>query len=311
MAIQLVYETHATTTDNEAGIAAGWLPGALSPTGYRQARHLGDRRRDDGIAAVFTSNLYRAVATARIAFTGTTLPIHQDPRLRECNYGRLNGCPQAVLASLRGRHIDEPFPGGQSYRDVLAATDDFLTDLATQWDGSRVLLIAHSANRWALDCLLTGAHLEDLVQAPAHWQPGWEYTLPSTTCHRRNPANLPGQVRTLLFAPSCDLAARYACHSTPVRPHKSPSLVVGIRRHSQFRTALERDKQIPSASYLSRSNSILYEVHQLDGSRTWGFRIKQHQIPTGRLDACICLHTNLVILVGEKRESRIETDACD
>ncbi|MFJ3941838.1 histidine phosphatase family protein [Streptomyces parvus] len=176
--IRLIYETHATTTDNEAGIATGWLPGVLSPTGRRQAQELGDRRRNDGIAAVFTSDLHRAVDTARIAFEGTTVPIHHDARLRECNYGRLNGRPQAALASLRSRHIDEPFPGGQSYREVLAATEDFLIDLRTRWDGSRILLIAHSANRWALDCLLTGTDLEDLVQAPARWQPGWEYTVP-------------------------------------------------------------------------------------------------------------------------------------
>ncbi|MER5501922.1 histidine phosphatase family protein [Streptomyces sp. NPDC002561] len=180
MSIRLVYETHATTTDNEAGIATGWLPGVLSPAGRRQARELGDRRRNDGIAAVFTSDLNRAVDTARIAFADTTVPIHKDRRLRECNYGRLNGRPQTALAPLRSRHIDEPFPGGQSYREVLAATEDFLSDLATRWDGSRILLIAHSANRWALDCLLTGADLDGLVQAPARWQPGREYTVPPT-----------------------------------------------------------------------------------------------------------------------------------
>ncbi|MEU6854318.1 histidine phosphatase family protein [Actinacidiphila alni] len=175
--IRLVYETHATTTDNEAGIATGWLPGALSAAGRRQAGELGGRRRDDGIAAVYTSDLHRAVETARIAFAGTALPVHHDPRLRECNYGRLNGCPQEVLAPLRARSVDEPFPGGQSYREVLAATEDFLTDLAARWAGHRILLIAHSANRWALDCLLAGGRLEDLVRAPARWQPGWEYTL--------------------------------------------------------------------------------------------------------------------------------------
>ncbi|MDB1086754.1 histidine phosphatase family protein [Streptomyces sp. ACA25] len=67
--------------------------------------------------------------TARIAFEGTTMPTHQDHRLRECDYGHLNGCPQEVLAALRSRHMDVPFPGGQSYRDVVRATGDFLTDL--------------------------------------------------------------------------------------------------------------------------------------------------------------------------------------
>ncbi|MFD5059471.1 histidine phosphatase family protein [Streptomyces sp. NPDC058394] len=179
MSIEIVYETHATTADNESGIATGWLPGTLSATGRLQARELGRRRRDDGIAAVFTSDLDRAVETAQIAFADTPLPIHQDPRLRECNYGELNGRPVTLVEAQRARHIDEPFPGGQSYRDVQAATDDFLRDLAADREGTRVLVIAHSANRWALDCLLTGAHWQALVEAPSPWQPGWEYTLPT------------------------------------------------------------------------------------------------------------------------------------
>ncbi|WP_433892068.1 histidine phosphatase family protein [Streptomyces sp. CA-111067] len=179
MAVEIVYETHATTTDNEAGIATDRLPGLLSPQGRRQAAELGARRRPQGFAAVFTSDLHRAVETARIAFPDGRPPVHQDSRLRECDYGELNGQPVALIARQRVHRIDEPFPGGQSYRQVVAATDAFLHDLAARWDGRRVLVIAHSANRWALDCLLGGAALHDLVQAPPAWQPGWNYTLPA------------------------------------------------------------------------------------------------------------------------------------
>ncbi|MFC5196916.1 MULTISPECIES: histidine phosphatase family protein [Streptomyces] len=179
MAVEIIYETHATTTDNQAGIATGWLPGRLSELGRRQAGELGERRRGDALAAVFTSDLHRAVETARIAFPGGKPAIHQDIRLRECNYGDLNGTSAILIAAQRARRIDEPFPGGQSYRQVLAATDAFLHDLATDWDGCRILLIAHSANRWALDCLLTGASLDDLLEAPPAWRPGWRYALPA------------------------------------------------------------------------------------------------------------------------------------
>ena len=48
--IELVYETHSTSTHNEAGIATGWLDGELSESGRRQAEELGARRRDDGLA---------------------------------------------------------------------------------------------------------------------------------------------------------------------------------------------------------------------------------------------------------------------
>ncbi|QKW51732.1 histidine phosphatase family protein [Streptomyces buecherae] len=179
MAVDIVYETHSLTEDNENGIATGWLPGKLSERGRLLAAELGARRRATGLAAVFTSDLHRAVETARIAFADTAIPIHQDPRLRECDYGQLNGCPVAVLAGERARHIDDPYPGGQSYRQVIQATSDFLHDLAAGWNGQRVLLIAHSANKWALDCLLTGAAIEDLVDAPFGWREGWHYTLPA------------------------------------------------------------------------------------------------------------------------------------
>ena len=66
----------------------GLEPGrALRRPGREQARQLGDRRRDDGIAVVFTSDLRRAVETAEIAFAGSPLPVVHDRRLRECNYG--------------------------------------------------------------------------------------------------------------------------------------------------------------------------------------------------------------------------------
>jgi broad specificity phosphatase PhoE len=181
VAVAIVYETHATTEDNERGISTGWLHGRLSALGRRQAVELGLRRGGDGFAAVFTSDLHRAEETARIAFAGTGLPIHRDRRLRECDYGDLNGHPVEELAPLRVKHIDRPFPGGQSYRQVIDATRDLLHDLASGFDGQRVVLIAHTANLWALQVLFAGARIEELVAAPFAWQPGWDFTVSSSS----------------------------------------------------------------------------------------------------------------------------------
>lgn len=178
MAVTIIYETHSTTTDNEQEIATGWLPGRLSVTGREQARELGERRRGDNLAAVFASDLARAMETATIAFGDTDIPIFWDERLRECNYGSLNGMPVRRLTGERSSHIDEPWPDGQSYRDVVNQTRHFLRDLVLQWAGKTVVIIAHSANRWALDHLFHWVALEDLVDAPFAWQEGWRYELP-------------------------------------------------------------------------------------------------------------------------------------
>jgi len=175
--IELVYETHSTSTHNEAGIATGWLDGELSEVGRRQAEELGARRRGDGLAVVYTSDLKRAIETADIAFAESDLPRRQDPRLRECNYGELNGRPVGEIDALKPTRVEEPYPGGESYRQVVDRTRDFLADLLAEHDGARVLVIAHAANRWSLQHLLLGEPLEELIVAPFDWQEGWEYAL--------------------------------------------------------------------------------------------------------------------------------------
>jgi broad specificity phosphatase PhoE len=177
--VELVFETHSITVDNQRGIATGWNDGRLSERGRGLGAGLGERRRNHGVDAIFSSDLGRAVETAEIAFAGSDIPVHLDARLRECNYGEWNGMPVARLAAERRHRIREPFPGGESYLDVVDRVADFLADLARDWEGRRVLVVGHSATRWALDHLLAGVPLEDLVDAPFEWREGWEFLLPT------------------------------------------------------------------------------------------------------------------------------------
>jgi broad specificity phosphatase PhoE len=109
VSIEVVFETHSLTTDNENGVATGWLDGHLSETGRRLAAELGARRRGETLAAVFTSDLGRAVETTKIAFGGSGVPTYEDQRLRECNYGSLNGMPVTRLDEERLRLVASPF----------------------------------------------------------------------------------------------------------------------------------------------------------------------------------------------------------
>jgi broad specificity phosphatase PhoE len=126
---------------------------------------------------VFTSDLRRAVETAELAFADSAIAIYRDARLRECNYGELNGLPGDLVAAEQADHIDVPFVGGESYAEAVERVRSFLYDLAKAWDGSRVLVIGHAATRWALDHLLLGVPLADGVGAPFEWQEGWEYVV--------------------------------------------------------------------------------------------------------------------------------------
>jgi 2,3-bisphosphoglycerate-dependent phosphoglycerate mutase len=174
--VEIVYETHAWTEDNQRGTATGWLPGRLHPRGRELAAELGRRRRDDGISAVFASDLARSVETVEVALGGTDLPVLLDWRLRECDYGRLNGAPITELGDKR-RYLDEPYPGGESWRQAVERVAGFLADLPGRWADQRVLVIGHVATRFGLDHKINGVPVEQLVVADFAWREGWEYRL--------------------------------------------------------------------------------------------------------------------------------------
>jgi 2,3-bisphosphoglycerate-dependent phosphoglycerate mutase len=175
----IVFETHAPSEDNERGRASGWSHSRLSDRGRVLARELGERRRDDDIAVVFSSDLRRAVETTTIAFPSDDPPVLLDWRLRECDYGQLNGAAAADHVRDRPRHVDEPYPGGESWRQAAARVARWLDDLSPRWTGARVLVVGHVATRWALDHRLRGVPLEAVVAEDFAWQEGWEYELPA------------------------------------------------------------------------------------------------------------------------------------
>ena len=108
MAIELVFETHSITVDNEVGRATGWWPGRLSDQGRALAAGLGERRQDDGIAAVFSSDLGRAAETASVAFGASGIPVLLPSATRTTSSGS--------SSRIRpGRHRAEPdAPRGSS-----------------------------------------------------------------------------------------------------------------------------------------------------------------------------------------------------
>lgn len=172
---RLIFETHATSLDNEAGLASGWFDVALSAAGEQQARLLGARRRDEHLAVVFCSDLSRSFRTAEIAFGDRSLPIVRDARLRECDYGDLTRRPTSEIEQLRLRHLVDPFPNGESYQQVVGRVSEWLGEAMRQCDAGTVLVIGHRATFYALEHLLHCVTLHDAVTSPWTWQPGWTY----------------------------------------------------------------------------------------------------------------------------------------
>jgi len=171
----VLFETHATSLDNESGLASGWFDAALSPTGEDQACALGARHRDDDLAAVFCSDLSRSVRTAEIAFRERGVPIRRDSRLRECHYGAMTRRPAVEIDERRAASVTAPFPDGESYQQVVDRVSAWLAETMAAFRGKTVLVIGHRATFYALEHLVRKVPLGDVATSPWTWRPGWTY----------------------------------------------------------------------------------------------------------------------------------------
>lgn len=175
--VEIIFESHGTTYDNEARLSSGWYDAELSELGKQQAKELGERYKDEHLDVVFCSDLQRSYKTAEIAFAGRDVPIIKDERLRECNYGDLTRHSSEEVESAKAKHVIESFPNGESYEQTAERVRSFLRDLLRDYSGKKVMIIGHRATQYGLERWIKHVPLSQSVIIPFKWQPGWRYTL--------------------------------------------------------------------------------------------------------------------------------------
>ena len=123
--------------------------GSLSHEGRRQARTLGDTLLDRRVAAIWTSDLSRAVQTAEIIAARLRVGVTARKSLREVFIGDLLGQPfdltrlHEVTDQWHAGDLDARFPGGESGADVVARHVDQLEEIADQHNGETVVVVGH------------------------------------------------------------------------------------------------------------------------------------------------------------------------
>lgn len=179
MSIKIMYFVHGTTTDNASKLCSGWKEAMLNELGKEQAENLGrvSRERGDIFDVMFTSDLKRAIDSSNIAFPNVDKI--RDNRLRECNYGDLDGEHKSLV--IYEEHVDLKFPNGESLKDVENRMREFVNYLKENYEGKTIGIVAHRAPQLALEVITKNISWEEANQndwrKTGDWQPGWEYEI--------------------------------------------------------------------------------------------------------------------------------------
>ena len=175
-ATRVVAVRHGETDWNAQLRIQGHTDIALNPRGQWQAEQLALALADEGVEAIYSSNLQRAHQTAWALARRAGLPVQHDEGLRERHFGRFEGLTftqidaQWPTDALRWRQRDPEFEpgGGESLQVFYRRCVDAADRLAHRHRGQTILLVAHGG---VLDCLYRAA-TRAALNAPRSWQLG-------------------------------------------------------------------------------------------------------------------------------------------
>ena len=167
---------HGETAWNVDSRIQGQLDVPLNEIGRWQAHRLALAVSDEGIDAVYASDLLRAMQTAQAVAAGTGREIVTDAGLRERGFGVFEGLTYAEIQqrypemSERWRRRDPTFgaPGGETLRDFFDRSVATVTRLALAHPGQTIAVVSHGG---VMDALYRAA-ARVALDAPRSWQLG-------------------------------------------------------------------------------------------------------------------------------------------
>ncbi|HEY9404870.1 MAG TPA: histidine phosphatase family protein [Pyrinomonadaceae bacterium] len=166
---------HGQSEGNAARRFGGHTATPLSALGRRQAEATARALSLEGVTAIYSSDLLRAVETAAPLARALDMEIRQTDAFRERSVGQMEGLtfeeaaqkfPEEYAALLR-RDFEHVLSGGESYRQLLDRAASELDRAIARNRGGTLALFSHTGTI----CILA-LHLMGALDAPA-LRPVW------------------------------------------------------------------------------------------------------------------------------------------
>jgi len=159
----LLLVRHGQTADNASRVFQGQGGRGLNDEGRRQARQLAQRLRTAGVDRVVSSDLERAVETARIVGDLLSLTTETDEALREVNVGAWTGLSYAQVAerfpeewSAWGAGNDIRRGGGETYAELALRIEGAVERIAAAGEHETIVVVSHGAALRSFVCRMLG-----------------------------------------------------------------------------------------------------------------------------------------------------------
>lgn len=161
---------HGEAMSNVKKVVSSWpekFENPLTERGIEMIKESAEKLKNKNINLIFASPLLRTKQTAGIVGKALKIKPKTDKRLKEINFGNINGSPITDVDNAfkkESERIYKAIPEGESYDNVLNRVYDFLIDIDRKYKGKNILLVSHECPLWVLEAKVNEMPLEEVLK---------------------------------------------------------------------------------------------------------------------------------------------------
>lgn len=157
--MKFIFVRHGKTHFNEINLTQGWCDSPLSQLGVKQVENMSLQLKDYCINKAYTSPLGRAVETSEIILQSHNIAPVYDKRLKEVNFGILEGINTQFVRELHVESSDwmdtlemdyRPYKG-EDLHSVITRQREVINDIVeNSQEDDTILVVGHGCSLYGL-----------------------------------------------------------------------------------------------------------------------------------------------------------------
>lgn len=157
--MKFIFVRHGKTHFNEINLTQGWCDSPLSQLGVKQVENMSLQLKDYCINKAYTSPLGRAVETSEIILQSHNIAPIYDKRLKEVNFGILEGINTQLVRKLHVEKADwvdtlemdyRPY-AGEDLHSVITRQREVINDIVeNSQEDDTILVVGHGCSLYGL-----------------------------------------------------------------------------------------------------------------------------------------------------------------
>ena len=168
--MKIIIIRHGETEENAAGIIQGQSHGTLSKKGIEQARKVGERLKDEKIDVIYSSDLERALNTAKeIHKHHPTIPLSKRKEIIEMYYGDLQDKQKDEINYYYHKENDPDYfkkNNVESIESLYERVKKFLDEIQKKHKEETIVIVSHAATIKAIMLVLNKMEHNEIEKIP-------------------------------------------------------------------------------------------------------------------------------------------------